>query len=270
MNLTIRLLGAIALSCAAPLALASADGQVTFGGATWEVKDGIAYRDGDTLEVTLTDIPFDTAEIAKDGKINSFDALRHAARRNAGIVTLRIGPDGGLQGVDFFRDNQSLSTSGTLDEGFSLDKSANAQARGAYRHQWEKQSLDVRFDLAIQSGELPRPGKPLPADGGAPGKAFLAQIKATHAGDLKTMMKQTHPDRRARVQAMLDGGEGKQMLAMAQAMTPKKVTLKGGRIDGDHALVDFETREDGQTVKGTAELSRVQGVWYLDSISSRN
>lgn len=60
------------------------------------------------------------------------------------------------------------------------------------------------------------------------------------------------------------------MLAAAQANTPSDVQLRGGRVDGDRAWVDFSGRLDGATVTGTAEMTQADGRWSLNKLSTRS
>ena len=56
---------------------------------------------------------------------------------------------------------------------------------------------------------------------------------------------------------------------MLRAMSPRKVRVTGGTVDGDSAVVDFEGVEDGKSVKGTADAVRVAGKWYMTGSSTR-
>lgn len=64
-------------------------------------------------------------------------------------------------------------------------------------------------------------------------------------------------------------GEAKQMFEMMRAMSPRKVKLVGGTLDGNDAVVDFVAVEDGKPVKGYAEVVRVGGTWYMTGSSTR-
>ena len=56
---------------------------------------------------------------------------------------------------------------------------------------------------------------------------------------------------------------------MLRAMSPRKVRVVGGTVDGDEATVDFEAVEDGKPVKGLAQVERIAGKWYMTGTSNR-
>lgn len=64
-------------------------------------------------------------------------------------------------------------------------------------------------------------------------------------------------------------GEAKEMFKMMREMSPRKVKVTGGTVDGDDALVDFEGVEGGKPVKGVAECVRIAGKWYMSGTSTR-
>jgi hypothetical protein len=59
-------------------------------------------------------------------------------------------------------------------------------------------------------------------------------------------------------------------MAMAQAMSPSKVKITGGRQDGDRAWVEFTAVEADQPRVGTAEMKREGGRWIMVKESTRD
>jgi len=118
--------------------------------------------------------------------------------------------------------------------------------------------IDLQFDAELW--QAPK-ATALPADGGAPGKDYLALIKAVHAGD------------KAGILARRPGGgpepsdeEFKEMLPMLQAMMPKNPKIKGGKSFGDTAILCIE--EGDSKEPASAEMKRDGDRWIMVSSSS--
>lgn len=92
-------------------------------------------------------------------------------------------------------------------------------------------------------------------------------MAAIHSGNFDQLMAESPPEQRAEMEKAKASGEAKDMLPMIQSMTPKDIKLLGGVLDGDAAQVDFQGMLGGQPQKGTAELSRIGGVWYVTGMN---
>ena len=77
------------------------------------------------------------------------------------------------------------------------------------------------------------------------------------------------PEQLAMIEAAEKSGEAREMFKMMREMSPRKVKVTGGTVDGDDALIDFEGVEGGKPVKGVAECVRIAGKWYMTGSSSR-
>ena len=126
--------------------------------------------------------------------------------------------------------------------------------------------VHVEFDLPIQAS-IARAGKALPADGGEPGQAVLRHFAAIHKGDFAQMKAQAHPEKRKEMNAEMEA-QMREMIGFVQAMTPKNIRITGGTVDGESAIVDYAGDADGGKVKGTAELERYEGQWYVSGTSN--
>lgn len=138
----------------------------------------------------------------------------------------------------------------------------------------EGPTCDITFDIA-QIGERAAaappvlPGEPLPADGGAPGKALLALHRAVQAGDADAIIAALPADKAAGFRTLRASPDFAEQLAAQQAMTATNVSITGGRIDGDQAWVEFEGELGGEPSRGTAEMERVEGKWVVRTESTR-
>jgi hypothetical protein len=170
------------------------------------------------------------------------------------------------------------SLSYSSNEVGKFEKKAGAKGRLAGHYIYtdddeEGPHCDITFDIAVigtMAEAPPLPGQPLPADGGEPGKAYLALNKAMLAGDLDGLAKLLPPDRAAEMQAARGTAEFEGMLAFIQAMTPKNVRIKGGRIDGNNAWIEFDAEEGDALRSGTAEMVKEDGRWRVDKESTRD
>lgn len=251
---------------AAPAAFADAKGTVALKRASFTVADAVAYKTDDGIEVALLSAPFDRAAAAKDRKIDSFDVLRMSGVTAA---TLKIDADGRFNCIDF-KSAEGGGSSCNSDFTAALKLTARTAERvaGTFKLNANGEKADVTFDLKVESVAA-RTGTALPADGGEPGKAALAHFAAIEKNDFKALMATAPPDRRQMMQAAEKSGEGKDLFAMMRAMSPHKVKVTGGTVDGDSALVDFEGVADGKPARGQVDVVRVDGKWYVNGISTQ-
>ena len=126
----------------------------------------------------------------------------------------------------------------------------------------------MTFDLRVES-TVTRTGTALPPDGGEPGKAVVAHFVAIEKNDFKALMATAQPEQAKMMAAAEKSGEAKDLFKMIREMSPGKVRVTGGTIDGDAAMVDFDGVEGGKPVKGVAEVVRVGGKWYMTGSSNR-
>lgn len=258
-------LGVVAMVVGAGSAHADATGQVRFKGADFKVADAVAYQGDDGVEVALLSTAFDRAAAGKDQKIDTFDVMR---TRGANL-TLKVGRDGGLGCIDYSPGNGGGSAcNGDFAKGLKLTANTADRIAGTFRLKSGADVVDVAFDLKVES-TVARAGTALPPDGGEPGKAVLAHFAALEKGDFKALKATAPPEQRAMMDASEKSGEAKEMFQLLRDISPRKVRLTGGTVDGDRAFVDFEGTADGQVVKGVADVVRLDGKWYFKGTSMR-
>ena len=263
--------GTAAASSTTVSASAPASGSVKYKGTTWNVVDGVAYPgEGNTVEVALSSKPFDRKEFAKDGKLDSFDIMHHRMDTNANTITLKIENDGSMNCMDFLLESGGGSSCGSSQkEGLKLSKRSASTIAGSFALQDAEEKIDVSFDLPI-TRSVKRAGSSLPPGGGDPGKAVIANFAAMRSGDLEKMKAVAAPDKRQEMEsAKMPESDQQAMLEFMKSMAPTDVKILGGAIDGDTALVDYQGKRAGQPTKGTAEVKRVDGKWYMMSDTSK-
>jgi hypothetical protein len=133
----------------------------------------------------------------------------------------------------------------------------------------QKYSYDVTFAAPVQAIVVASEvtvdassGTKLPADGGDPGKAYMAFDKAARNGNLNEMKKaasSTHP------MPEMSAEEQKQMIEMMKLMRPAKLKINGGFMSGDHAtlMVDAQDPDSKAKMTGTIEMAKEASGWKL-------
>ncbi len=244
----------------APVTTPHAHGSVNFNGAQWQVADVVAMQEHDGVLLSLSDKPYNRSEFAIDGKLDSFDILRH----NGHTLTLKIDHNGPTSCVDFTNPGSGGSKcSSEFATAIALSKNDAQQVVGVMH--WGKadaEQIEVEFACPIEN-KLARNGTALPEDGGEPGKAVQAHFAAIASGDLAQIKAQTHPQQLTQKNAAHLAADD-EMIGYLQQMSPKTIKVLGGVHNGDKAYVDYSGDNHGQKILGTAELSLFQGRWYVE------
>lgn len=252
------------LVAAGPVLQADAKGKVAFKGATFTVADAVAYKTSDGVSVALLPAAFDRRAASKDRKIDDFDIMRMRVAH----ITLKVGADGAFNCVDY-STGQGGGSSCESDFTKALKLTARTAERvaGTFRLKADDATADVTFDLKVES-TIERTGTALPPDGGEPGKAVLAHFAAIEKNDFKALMATARPEQAKMMAEAEKAGEAKEMFKMLREMSPRKVKVTGGTVDGDAATVDFVGVEDGKAMKGTADVVLIAGKWYMTGMSN--
>ncbi len=254
------------MAAAVPGLRADAKDTVALKYAKFTVVDAVAYKTNDGIEVALLSVAFDRKAAVKDRKIDSFDVMRMFGVTAA---TLRFGADGAFRCIDAkSTEGGGSSCSSDLTPALKLTAHTADRVAGTFKLNANGEKADVTFDLKVES-TVARAGTALPADGGDPGKAVLAHYAAIEKNDFKALMATAAPERAAMMAEAEKAGEAKEMFKMLREMSPRKVRITGGTVDGDAALVDYEGVEGGKPVKGTADVTRIAGKWYFEGSSNR-
>lgn len=241
----------------------SAKGSVRLDDESWQIVDAVAMQEDNQFKIALTDRPYDLNEFSLDGKLDSFDILRHEGH----TLTLNIDANGPAMCINFTNSHGGGSKCNSdFERAVLLKERTNSHISGSM-HWGEKNAEHIRvtFDVPVQTN-LQRTGESLPEDGGEPGKAVLAHFSAIAGGNFETIKAQTHPLRVASM-TTTNVAEANEMIKMLQEMSPEKIKILGGVVNGENAIVDFTGENHGEKVKGVAKLSRYQERWYVDKTS---
>ena len=165
------------------------------------------------------------------------------------------------QNIRFAADAGGNVSGGDYPE-LEIESTGPERFAGHVYHPQEQKLFDdtYQYDLTF-SAPLSDPnapiGDPLPADGGAPGKAYLAWVAAIHSGEVDQLKKLVP----AEMAAQLEGDEAAEQLELMRAMTPTDIKILGGESDGRTAILRVEGMMDGEAVKGEITLEKMGEHW---------
>jgi hypothetical protein len=102
--------------------------------------------------------------------------------------------------------------------------------------------------------------KPLPADGGEPGKVYMQYIKAMESDDFATLKKVMT----AEEAKTIDLPEFKKMFPMMKSMHAKEIKIVSGMSDGKVAVLEATGKDQsGKKSKGTLTFEMENKEWKV-------
>lgn len=159
------------------------------------------------------------------------------------------------------RGKLDLGASGTMGHAHGARIEGN-RLRGHYLNFGDLFGSSVVIDLQFDAELWQAPkATSLPANGGAPGEAYLALVKAVRAGDRAGILALQPKDR-----PQPGDEEFARMLPMMQATLPKNPQINGGKQYGDSAILSVKDGASGEPA--SAELRREGDRWVLARVSS--
>jgi hypothetical protein len=267
---TFALMLCLLLPFAASHAVDSASGHYGMGDTRFEVAQGVAFRlwkdaELETYGVVIGEGPFDFGAAA--GALDPIDAIASSAPPDSGtlLLTIRRDIEGSLLVSSLIARPDSFNTNGDGEEKIAVE---GDRIRG----EWTKPATDffgrsyemrVDFDLALTP--ITDPGQPLPADGGDPGKAYLAFLKVLEKREAKSVLAlQALPE------DMIEILGEESLLEIATMNHPTTAEVVGGWIDGERAQLRVKgTHAFGQSVRGRIEMKNVDGAWKVGDSALR-
>ncbi|MCG6118233.1 MAG: hypothetical protein MEQ07_08595 [Aquimonas sp.] len=265
---TLTALLALLLGSATAHAQTEVRGHLQFDGERSAAVGGIAWIEDEVLQLVLADVEPDMDAIAADGQLDRMDLLQLGGRQ----LELRIDPESGeLWGLTLSQPGEVLSGGHEgMDTALVLSTSGPWAVGDQVKGRFDDGSHAIEFDLAVLGTELPKPGTPLPADGGAPGAVFRAMVEAIGRGDLEILLTSQAAANRAEMQEAVDEGFGASLIARAQSFTvkPEGLQLHGGRATAQRAWVDYSGRDGFGGTRGTASLVMEDGAWKFEQTDS--
>jgi hypothetical protein len=248
--------------------LLAANGSFHFGKVKFEPVDAFAFQvDTKDPAKPITVVALTSFKIDRPAVVDAIDpgnALVVQTAEAGNVVFVRLVPPDrcGIAGY--------LASTGKqidLGESFSAKTTASSASRIAGECASTKpgkmfdDAYDFRlpYDTAITA--IPKPA-PIPADGGEPGKTYLALVKAIQSSDWDVahvrLPKDQVPEARPKTSEMKNFFEG---LALNY---PKTAKVTGGLMKGDRANIEIRGIDhDGKKIKGTVAMQKVSGQWRV-------
>jgi hypothetical protein len=232
---------------------------------------------GPDIELGFTTFKIDAGAVQRAQDRDDALMDQAFAADDATKIELTMSPDKLItQQYVWISPGTNLSYSSSEVGKLNLGKQGGGRIAGTYEYtddDAEGPICRITFDVALLGSVAeapPLPGKALPANGGEPGTVYLALNKAMLAGDIDALAKLMPPAQVEEMNKARATPEFTQQLALMQAMTPRNVKLKGGRIDGDKAWLEFDAEEGDTLRSGTVEMLKEDGRWRVVSESTRD
>ena len=224
------------------------------------VKDAGHDEAGPQTLVYLSDVPLDAASAA--AAFDSDDSVRmQLMGKSGGYVQLCIDASGDSCGLYFSPEGFNSSGAGT----WVLTTRNASHIAGSWVLKEpdsffdETYDFDLRFDVAI----TPSPGKDLPANGGEPGKAYLAYISALAKGNLPALRQLSDHDGGYRF-PQDDESQARESLKSARDGAPVSAKIERGRIDGVNAVLWVAgVDRDDMRRRGRVQMHQESGNWQV-------
>ena len=257
---------AMGAAYAADPATDNATGRFTSQGATLDIRSAIAFRGksflggDDALIVAATNARINSALLADFGDRRRAMEKR-IKDRDTGVVYFEFRPDGSFRGVSYYfgpGNGCGFCTS----EVESTARYAQGRIAGRLKGTEASRPFEVTLDVPVLSDDH---GAALPADGGAPGGAYLAYYSALVKGE------------RAQVKALLSD-EGLQGWAaaekkndtagylryLAEEHPEKSVRIVKGYARDATALLLISGESALGKVSGEVLLVKERGSWRVN------
>jgi hypothetical protein len=266
--LIVATLATCAMSAFAAEVAPSADGSFTSRTFTMPVSTAMAFRGKSLLDKTdVIVVAITNGDIRVDWFATFFDRRRAIERRlkdkETAVVYLEFKPDGAYRGLSYYfgKANGCGYCGGNLGV-TSTVKLANERLAGSLKSKDESRTFDVLFNLPITPDDH---GAPLPADGGAPGKAYLGYHEALVKRDTQALRPfLSHANREFLANAEKKGKAAAEMDSMASEHPGKSVQITKGFSKGNHAVLLIAGESPYSKLTGEVVLVNEGGSWRVD------
>lgn len=253
-----------------------ASGSLTIDGKSIPLKYSYAMAQPNTFDKDKTDIAVLLTEgpLAEDA-LNNAEELQDAARKLHGWVLFKIDDQGKpiYEVIDHPAiGEERLMMSGFTHAKFTPKKIGKDNVGGSFftgkaedfmNHKYE---VKADFSAPLLQAKRPEPlpdaktGKALPGDGGDPGKAYRAYLKAIRDKDITGLRSMA-----TNVQSQSATDEDlRQMIELMAIMTPADPKITRGFVKGDRAVLYLEGTLEGEKRYGTVQFAKEKKMWRIE------
>ncbi|MBC6942943.1 MAG: hypothetical protein DWB45_09490 [Xanthomonadales bacterium] len=266
------------LALAPGMVLAAGSGTVYHDGQATALAHAYAYRTPDPFDkdkqitrIVFTDRAIDAAAVRDaSNRDDAIDEQLHGATR----VDLNLEADGSVQNVNTRIGDRIGTQSGSGWYTLTLKRNDDKRVEGSFHSNDESEKKSGRYyDLtfALDLPAAPDLGAPLPADGGAQGKAYLAHLAALRKGDIDALAATMTKARAGQLLAHRNDPDFKMMFEFIQGQALREPKYVKGNSKGDRATLEYRGKDgDGNEVKSTVSMLREGGAWKLEKESTSN
>jgi hypothetical protein len=264
--LFVATLAGCAMSVSAAEVASVASGPFKSQNFAMHIKSAMAFRGKSVLDKSDVIVAVITnAEMDTDAFAAYVDRRRAIDRRvrddDTGVVYLEFRPDGAYRGLSFYfaRGNNCGYCGGGVT---STVKLANGRLSGSLKSNDDKPAFDVKLNIPVVSDDH---GGPLPADGGAPGKAYLAYHQALVKRDAKALRPILSDELRKTLDdATKEGKAAAYMNYLAKEHPGKSVQISKGFSNGNQAVLLIAGESSTTRLAGEVVLLNQGGGWRVD------
>lgn len=269
-------LTARATEASAAAAGGTATGAVTIDGARLALKHAYVMAQPNTFDEQKTDVAvLLTEKPLPPDDLKGLEDLQDAGTGKHGWVFFKLDSEG--RPIHEVIDHPKLGKTRLMMSGFT-HAAFNPKVFGKNRVEGtfetkktedfmgHRYNIRVSFQAPVLQARRPEPlpdkntGTALPPDGGEPGKAYLAYLKAIREKDIAAFRTFLSPDK-----ANLSDEELKEGLEFLAQMTPADLTIGRGFVSGDRAVMYVTGTVEKETEYGTIELKKSGAGWRMHS-----
>jgi len=232
------------------------------------VRTAMAFRGASLLDKSdVIVLVITNAKMHQDAMAGYYDRRRAVDRRikdsETGVVYFEFSPDGKYRGYSFnFASGNGCGYCGGNMGIDSTTRLVNGRLTGSLKGTDTDRNFDLALDVPVASDDH---GAPLPADGGAPGKAYLAYHDALVKRDAKALRITLSDElRETLASAAKDGKAGGYMSYLAKEHPSKSVRIGKGWSDGKTAVLLIDGESSVLKLTGEVLLLNQGGTWRVD------
>ena len=245
-----------------------ADGQFVSRNFTMPVSTAMAFRGKSVIDKQdVIVVAITNGDIRTDWFASFVDRRRAIERRlkdkDTAVAYLEFKPDGAYRGLSYYfaQGNGCGYCGGNLGV-TSTVKVANGRIAGGLKTKDDARNVDVVFDVPVTGDDH---GAALPADGGAPAKAYLGYHDALVKRDAKALRPFLSNELRESLDdAAKKGKAAAEMKYLAREHPDKSVRITAGFSKGNQAVLLVEGESSGVKLKGEVVLVSEGGSWRVD------
>ncbi len=264
----IAALAVVVLAASGPvLGQESAKGTFQSQTITFDLEGAIAFNATSRLDKTEPAIVVAVSNRRLVPTLSDYVDRRRAIdnlvkNEKTAIVYFEFTPQGRYRGLSYYFES-SNGCGFCSSEVASTVKLANGKLVGTLKGTEKGRPFDITIDVAVMNDDH---GAPLPADGGAPGKAYLAYHAALLKRDAAALRPTLTSGKmeiwdRAKKDGDLD--EYVAYVVNQHPVTSVKITKAWARTDVASLLVEGDG--PAGTLSGEVLLLREKGAWVVDS-----